>query len=1531
MSWCRWLALIVLALAPAIGSSQPIRLVKDINRTFYTVFEKPVPAGDKWIVPGSLSNGRSVVYGTDGTVEGTVPLAQVTFPDALTSLGAQAYFVASESAPTQHYVLWRTDGTPNGTQPLALGAFPALSVDANMVPFQGRLVVPQWNELWITDGTLAGTFKLGDKTQFSTVVATTDAIYFTRLNYTTQQYELWKSDGTAAGATLLLQQANRLDVRFAIGNRILYESGFVLMSTNGNPAADAVPLLDMGSYTAYTPMSMGGNVYFTTRAGSDTEATLYRTDGTAAGTSRVTGIGNTDIFAGDTLIYFQRLLSSGAQVWVTDGTDAGTRMLLETDGSFDGLQASGDLLLFARTYAGAAKSQLWRTLGTAETTIAIDGLQQMLPAATLGGSMLLSAGKSRAWGGTAWITDGTAAGTHPLLTPAGSFNNDSRCESVYPYQGGLPMGGSMYFWANDGVHGCELWKSDGTEAGTTLVKDINPGADGSVAFSGFYNVVGMAVMGDKLYFTARDTSVAGALLQLWRTDGTEAGTERITELEQSTAMTMTAVSASSTQLFFLAGDYGPVWRTDGTAAGTRMIATNAFIPGDLSVVGERAFFTAITATYGGALWTSDGTLAGTVQLLDLSYRPPGGRRGPDGKYYFALYNNGAYEPWISDGTQAGTHRITTVPGGATPFATIGGRVIYLGAGTSVGLWSTDGTDVGTTFISDLHPGTYYSTASDHAGHIYFTSDDGLASTDGTAAGSRTVMRGICCGGDYDTPLDGDAHGIFAFGHDGASRVLWLATPTGAARRVQAIDYGYLWLRVLPTGGFGYWGNLDSGLEPYLAAFADIPPPIAFMPRDGVPLGTLTVSAPASIQGLPGATQASAEGGQICVSSTNACTCNVAPYSSVVTLSNGQYVCARHTASSAPYSTTITRMTFAGGASLFSSTTAGAAKTTITFLSDLIVNEGAGENQVLRVVRQGDATSQVSVAWRAQAGTAQPGTDFGTAGSAIAPSGTLTFLPGETQKFIEVGSNPIPGSFVRILSGAAAEPDETFTISLSVSPVVAALGQRGTATVTIRSAHAGVGLSQAVYSFREGTGYVSIPVRRYGPIDAPAEVTYKVVSGTAQAGVHYSGFLSGTFQWGANTGGDRFIQVLINNDLVANPDRYFTIELSNWTISVVRATARVNIVDDDAPQVSLDASSYSVAEDSGRVTLQVKRTGPSTSAASVGWVATNGTATAGRDYGVAGVTTPPSGVISWPAGDTTPRTITIPVIADSASEGTEILTVSLRTPSTGLTIGAPATATVSIVDPPQESRVFVTPEKGLAIEGNAVEFTVNRELLGTPTVAASVRYATIAGSARAGIDFTAKSGTLSWDLGDTTPRIVSIPTISDGIAESPRSFQLALTPGNGRVRIDTPAVGAVILDDDEVFPPHGAMPAGWEIPPGATQGWHVTNDAGAYEGALSLRSDSIADGETAQVEVARTFGVGNIQFRVKISSEPNFDRLRFFVDDVDKGSWSGTSVAGWQLFSTPVSAGNHTLRWSYEKDGSASVGQDAAWIDAIVLP
>jgi hypothetical protein len=198
----------------------------------------------------------------------------------------------------------------------------------------------------------------------------------------------------------------------------------------------------------------------------------------------------------------------------------------------------------------------------------------------------------------------------------------------------------------------------------------------------------------------------------------------------------------------------------------------------------------------------------------------------------------------------------------------------------------------------------------------------------------------------------------------------------------------------------------------------------------------------------------------------------------------------------------------------------------------------------------------------------------------------------------------------------------------------------------------------------------------------------------------------------------------------------------------------------------------------------------------------------------------------------------------------------------------------------------------------------------------------------------RTGTLTWASGDSAPKNIAVPIVNDSIAESPETFKVTLSNVTPGTRIATPSATVLIVDDDEVFPPQGAFPANWVTPAAATAGWSVSNDPGAFEGVFTLKSEAIADNQTAQTSLTGTFVAGTVSFRVRVSSEQDFDLMRFYVDGVlqPAAQWSGTATsATWQLYSVPLTAGLHTLTWSYEKDGSASLGQDAAWIDAVTTP
>jgi len=464
--------------------------------------------------------------------------------------------------------------------------------------------------------------------------------------------------------------------------------------------------------------------------------------------------------------------------------------------------------------------------------------------------------------------------------------------------------------------------------------------------------------------------------------------------------------------------------------------------------------------------------------------------------------------------------------------------------------------------------------------------------------------------------------------------------------------------------------------------------------------------------------------------------------------------------------------------------------------------------------------------------------------------------------------------------------------------------------------------------------VAVRVTRLGTAAGPVTVDWSIADDLV-AGVDYGGPTSGTLSWTATDLTPRVISIPLIENAVPEPTKIMQVSLSNPVNATLGlfTDAWIEIRDNDRG-FSMLTPDYYVQEGLGTLQFSVYRYGPTTSSASVRWTVANGSAIAGQDFGTRNVATLPTGIAAFAIGESI-KTINLPILQDTLIEGPEIFSINLSQPSPGMLLVAPVTASITILDDdiPPESSVAFTQTKIVVLEGQPFAGVgVERTAITSLDRPLTVKYATQAGTALAGSDFSARAGTLTWAAGEGGVKSIrsTLPTL-DAVPESPETFKFVLTDVSAGGRIDTPSATVVILDDDEKFPPFGAVPEGWVVPVDASRGWHVSNEPGNYEGAFSLRSEFIDDGQTAQIEVARAFTAGNISFRLRVSSEAGFDKLRFFVDGEEKGSWSGTTASGWQLFSMPIAAGSHTLRWSYEKDGAISVGQDAAWIDAVVLP
>lgn len=126
---------------------------------------------------------------------------------------------------------------------------------------------------------------------------------------------------------------------------------------------------------------------------------------------------------------------------------------------------------------------------------------------------------------------------------------------------------------------------------------------------------------------------------------------------------------------------------------------------------------------------------------------------------------------------------------------------------------------------------------------------------------------------------------------------------------------------------------------------------------------------------------------------------------------------------------------------------------------------------------------------------------------------------------------------------------------------------------------------------------------------------------------------------------------------------------------------------------------------------------------------------------------------------------------------------------------------------------------------------------------------------------------------------------------------------------------------------GSIPSAWQT--SGDDVWSVTTTR-ANDGVYAAEApSSIADNQASILELHVDTGAGDISFAYSVSSEANFDFLKFYIDGAPQGEWSGE--VSWTVTTYSVAAGSHVFKWEYVKDISASIGSDTAWIDSISYP
>ena len=716
------------------------------------------------------SNPSRALYATDGTAAGTIQLASGFFrggtpPGNFSIADGRAVFTVQSNASGRPQQVWSTDGTAAGTQRLVGPAGAALTPAGSTLAFGGAVVFTAsasatGTELYITDGTASGSRLVKDIVAGSgssnpqNLTLSGDKLYFT------QAGQLWASDGTTAGTNKL-----------AFGPPV---------ETPYFPSAQSLRVA-------------GDRLFFTASNNDSTGRELFVLEATAvyprkvkeigpgfndANISQLTVLGDKVVFVADDGVH-------GRELWISDGTAAGTLMidiypelLSETTapGGPEQLTASNGLVFFTAANAEAGR-ELWVTDGTAAGTRLVrdiaagSGDSSVAGLTAEAGGVLFSAYDPER-GTEAWFSDGSAAGTRMMAdaTPGRTmgFSSVNYAGSIYT-NSMVGVGGRLVFSVSDASTGIELWGSDPADAvGAHLLRDVFPGRGiGFGAFSrgDLSSGSNYTLAGDKLFFVGADP-VHGN--ELWVTDGTSAGSHLVVDINPGIGDAGIVYLRSMGGKAYFNARYNAqkteLWVSDGTAEGTHTVLDPTAPGGSyfgtspqaLVAVGSKLFFLGRnndTSLLGLAV--TDGTAAGTTFLGAAGMVGAGRYLVFGDKLVFASTPAATgTELWISDGTVAGSMALAEIyPGsqGSDPFGmTAAGGRFYFTANDPVHgkeVWSSDGTPGGTSLLKDIYTGANGSNPFNYTasgGKVYFGADPGpfletaLWVTDGTAAGTVNV-------------------------------------------------------------------------------------------------------------------------------------------------------------------------------------------------------------------------------------------------------------------------------------------------------------------------------------------------------------------------------------------------------------------------------------------------------------------------------------------------------------------------------------------------------------------------------------------------------------------------------------------------------------------------------------------------------------------------------------------------------------------------------------------------------------------------
>lgn len=591
----------------------------------------------------AVSNGNSTLFRTDGTDAGTLPIAVVTGQTPVV-IGNRIYFPGYDAVHGAE--LWSSDGTPEGTS-LVTDILPGAdgSSPYGLVKQDDKLLFTAYDggaRLYALDTTTNGITLL-----HPALIPNSPPQPFGDVSLVHSGNSLWTTDGTPAGTQMLFDPStgnaiSAVNIVGVLESKVIIGTSYSTTSL-ASVSVDGVvePLVEFPTYRAiYVSPAINGDVLLGVYDFNAGTWGMYQTDGTNAGTVPVTlpigfvpNIEQSTDWNGSW--YFPAYYAGSADLWryapvtasLTQVADGGpttlgdiTKPVVTPNGLYwgDNSQSQPNNTFLRRTVDGIQ----------AETSPTVFNGLYGVRALSVWNDNVFFAGVTQEGLALRSTTGLNVASLTPVKPGITYGSIDTSDFATRPAK----RNGQQYFFANsDNANGDELWRTDGTAAGTVQVADVDFGYTRQLVSTD-----------DHVYVIGENSDG----VRLWVIDEATPGVEFVMDLSDN----LFSIAVLGNRML-LSGYNNTLWVSDGTPAGTSQIATftnNLFQP----VVSDGSVYFSVADITGElGVWKSDGTAEGTV-LVATGLGANWYQVASDGPSIFWASSDNGYTLWRSnDGMQ----------------------------------------------------------------------------------------------------------------------------------------------------------------------------------------------------------------------------------------------------------------------------------------------------------------------------------------------------------------------------------------------------------------------------------------------------------------------------------------------------------------------------------------------------------------------------------------------------------------------------------------------------------------------------------------------------------------------------------------------------------------------------------------------------------------------------------------------------------------------------------------------------------------